>query len=55
VSKTFVAGAKGGYTILKGLDVYGQADFIYILNPGNISTNPAIYDFQFSVGVSYKL
>ncbi len=55
VSQTFVAGAKGGYTILKGLDVYGQADFIYILNPGNISTRPAIYDFQFSVGVSYNL
>ncbi|HHU88898.1 MAG TPA: hypothetical protein GXZ38_06055, partial [Spirochaetales bacterium] len=55
VSQTFVVGAKGGYTILKGFDVYGQADFIYIVNPGNISTNDPIYDFQFSVGLSYKM
>lgn len=55
VSQTFVTGVKGGYTILKGLDVYGQADFISIVNPGNLSTNPTLFDFQFSVGFSYKL
>ena len=55
VSQTFVVGAKGGYTILKGFDVYGQADFIYIVNPGNISINDPIYDFQFSIGLSYKM
>ena len=55
VSKTLVIGIKGGYTILPGLDVYAQGDFISIVNPGNISTNDPISDVQLSFGVSYSL
>lgn len=53
-SVTTIIGVKAGYTVLKNLDVYGQADFISIKNPGNISTNPTISDIQISTGVSYK-
>ncbi|MCK9287281.1 MAG: hypothetical protein M0P29_06945, partial [Sphaerochaetaceae bacterium] len=55
VSKTFAAGIKGGFTILDGLDVYAQADFIHIVNPGNISSTAPISDVQLTFGVSYSL
>ena len=54
-SQTLVIGARGGYTILKGLDAYAQADYIYIKNPGNISANAPISDVQLTVGFSYTL
>jgi hypothetical protein len=53
-SYTFVVGARGGYTVLKGLEVFGQVDYIHITNPGNISTNPAIWDVQVTAGVKYS-
>ena len=55
VSQTLVVGVKGGYTLLPGFDVYAQADYINIMNPGNISSNPAISDVQLTFGVSYSL
>lgn len=55
VSTTFVIGVKGGYSILPGFDVYAQADYINIANPGNISSNPAISDVQLTFGISYSL
>ncbi|NCB01002.1 MAG: hypothetical protein EOM67_02410 [Spirochaetia bacterium] len=55
VEKTLVIGLQGGYTILSGLDVFGQVDFVHITNPGNVSTNPARSDVQITVGVSYHL
>ncbi len=54
VSKTLVAGVKGGYTILPGLDVYAQGDFISIKNAGNIDGTD-ISDVQLTIGVSYSL
>lgn len=54
VSKTLVAGVKGGYTILPGLDVYAQGDFISIKNAGNIDGTD-ISDIQLTIGVSYSL
>lgn len=54
-SYTFVVGVRGGYTILKGLEVYGQVDYISITNPGNISTNAPISDVQITAGVKYSL
>lgn len=54
-SYTFVVGAHGGYTILKGLEVYGQVDYIHITNPGNINTNAPISDVQITAGVKYSL
>lgn len=55
VSKTLVIGIKGGYTIIPGLDVYAQGDFINIVNPGNLSSNEPISDIQLSFGISYSL
>lgn len=55
MSKTFVATFKGAYTILRGFDVYGQADFVHVINPGNLKNNDPISDFQFTFGVSYSL
>ncbi|PKL22784.1 MAG: hypothetical protein CVV48_01065 [Spirochaetae bacterium HGW-Spirochaetae-4] len=55
VSETLVIGVKGGYSILTNLDVFAQADYIRVVNPGNISTNPTITDVQLTFGVSYSL
>lgn len=55
VEKTLVIGLQGGYTILPGLDVFGQVDVITITNPENISTNAAQSDVQLTVGVTYFL
>jgi len=55
VSRTMVIGLKGGYTILPSLNVYGQLDYINIVNPGNLSTNLPISDVQVTLGVSYSL
>jgi len=55
VAYTTIVGIKGGYTIMRNLDVYLEADYIYIKNPGNVSTNDPISDFQLTVGVSYSL
>ncbi len=55
VTKTVIVGIKGGYTVFKNLDLYAEGDFIYIQNPGNISTNPPLSDFQLTAGISYSL
>lgn len=54
VSRTLVLGVKGGYTILPALDVYGQIDYVQIINPGNISSNAPIRDMQLTLGISYS-
>lgn len=54
ISKTLAISVKGGYTFIDSLDVYGQLDFINIINPGNRKPNPTIRDLQFTLGVSYK-
>jgi len=38
-----------------GMSVFGQADLIHIVNPGNIDTNPSQLDFQLTVGATYSL
>lgn len=55
VSKMLVMGIKGGYTLLPGLEMYAQTDFINMVNPGNRSTNPTISDVQLTFGISYSL
>ena len=55
VAYTTIIGLKGGYTLVKNFDVYGEVDYIHITNPGNISTNSPIQDVQVSVGISYSL
>ncbi len=54
-SMTTIVGLKGGYSIVKNLDVYLEADYIYIKNPGNVSTNAPIHDLQLTAGISYSL
>ncbi|MDY5931358.1 MAG: hypothetical protein SPJ34_04930, partial [Candidatus Ornithospirochaeta sp.] len=54
VSHTVVAGVNAGYEILTGFDVYAQADFITIWNPGNIRADKPITDFQLTVGLGYS-
>ncbi len=55
VSTTIVAGVNVGTTILPRLNIYGQADYIYIKNPGNISANAPRSDVQLTLGCSYSL
>jgi hypothetical protein len=38
---------------LKGFSLYGQADLVYVVNPGNLSYNPPATDLQLTMGVSY--
>jgi len=54
-SNTIIVGLSGGYTVIENLNLYGEADYIFIENPGNISSNAPIYDIQLTVGVSYSL
>jgi hypothetical protein len=41
--------------VLKGLELFGQVDYIHITNPGNISTKAPIWDVQLTAGVKYSL
>ncbi len=54
-SQTLVVGVSGSYSITPSMKVYGQADYIHITNPGNISANAPIQDIQLTVGLSYTL
>ncbi|AEC02682.1 hypothetical protein [Parasphaerochaeta coccoides] len=54
-SYTTIIGLKGSYKILPNLTAYGQANYIHVKNPGNISTNAPVNDFQVTLGVSYSL
>jgi hypothetical protein len=38
---------------VKGLSLYGQADFVFVVNPGNRSDNEPVWDLQTTFGVSY--
>jgi hypothetical protein len=55
VEQTLALGIKGSYNILESLSVYGQTDWIYKVNPGNISTNDPVSDLQISFGITYSL
>ena len=54
-SKSFVASLFGSYNIGYGFSVEVETDFIYLTNPGNISTNANVFDTQTTVCVSYTL
>ncbi|MDR2149980.1 MAG: hypothetical protein LBO67_04025 [Spirochaetaceae bacterium] len=43
----------GSWNIWRALAVYGQADIVNIVHPGNIKTNKAITDIQLTLGISY--
>ena len=46
---------KGGYKILDNLEAYGSVDFIYVKNPGNLSSISPRSDLQLTLGISYAL
>lgn len=46
---------KGGYKIMDNLEAYASADFIFVKNPGNISTLSPKTDLQLTIGLSYEL
>lgn len=55
VAYTLVTGVNGGYTILSGLSIFCQLDFINIWNPGNISTAASVMDVQLTLGLTYSI
>ena len=54
-SYTFVAGVRGSCKATRRTEIFGQVDYIYILNPGNISTNTPIWDVQVTTGLTFRL
>jgi len=40
---------------LEGLSLSGQVDFVHIINPGNMRSNPPVSDWQYAFGLSYSL
>ena len=44
----------GSWNIWRNMEIYGQADLVHIVNPGNRKENAPITDLQFTIGVSYK-
>ncbi len=55
VERTFLFSLQGGYTIMRGLDVYAQGDLFVISNKGNIPAATPAVDFQFTLGATYSL
>ncbi|MGI6440112.1 MAG: hypothetical protein ACOX0W_07605 [Sphaerochaetaceae bacterium] len=53
VSHTFSLGLQGEYNILSSLKVYGEVDYVLIVNPGNNSSRSPISDIQLTAGISY--
>jgi hypothetical protein len=55
VSWTAAFSVEGSWQITSHLSLYGQTDFLWVRNPGNIRENPPLADLQFVIGVSYAL
>jgi hypothetical protein len=55
VSTTTALSLSGEWLLpwVKGLSVYGEADFVFVVNKGNIEGKNA-FDAQFTLGVSYR-
>lgn len=41
--------------ILDNLEAYASCDFIYVVNPGNLSSVTPKSDMQLTIGLSYAL
>ena len=52
-SLTFVTTLFGSYSFFTFLSASAEVDFIYLKNPGNISTNPGLFDVQTTISMSY--
>ncbi len=52
-SVTFVTSLFGSYSFFSFLSASAEVDFIYLKNPGNISTNPGLFNVQTTLSLSY--
>jgi hypothetical protein len=52
-SVTFVTSLYGSYSFFSFLSASAEVDFIYLKNPGNISTNPSLFNVQTTLSMSY--
>ena len=52
-SISFVTSLTGSYSIMPSLSVGGEVDFIYLKNPGNIKSNPSLFDMQTTLTLNY--
>ena len=52
-SISFVTSLTGSYSIMPSLSVGGEVDFIYLKNPGNIKSNPSLFDMQTTLTLDY--
>lgn len=55
VTTSFVASLFGSYNFNYGFKVEVETDLIYLKNPGNVSSNPSVFDAQTTISVSYTL
>ncbi len=53
VAYSFVTSLTGSYSFLPDLTLSGEVDFIYLKNPGNISTSPSLFDIQTTIALNY--
>jgi hypothetical protein len=55
VAMTTALSLSGAWNLpwVPGLSVYGQGDFVFVVNKGNIEGKNA-FDAQFTLGVSYR-
>ena len=52
ISHTLVIGVNGYYSFAWNIISSAEMDFITVWNPDNLSTNPVLFDFQLSLGVT---
>lgn len=50
-----VLGVNGAYQVLPGLEVYGQLDYVILVNPENLKENDVSQDVQLTLGCSYSM
>ena len=55
VSCTLVVGTRASWSVARSLEIFGQADYIRITNPGNIAATTPIWDLQMTAGLTIRL
>lgn len=50
---TGILSLQGSWSIIEPLSIESEVDFIYIGNPGNIKSNPPLFDIQTTISISY--
>lgn len=52
-SVSVVTSLTGSYSFLPSLTLGGEIDFIYLRNPGNMKSNPSLFDVQTTITLNY--